>query len=313
MSLKRFLLALCLGTISIQLGLQCARAEPPYQVALEDEFGNVLPTYAHHGEWFALGREGQRYNVRIFNHTGQRVEAVVSVDGRDVLSGMPGNYKQQRGYLVPAYGSVLIDGFRTSLSSVAAFRFTHPGDSYSSRMGTPENVGVVGAAFFPEAAPPTIPRRPPSAVQPEPYSEYHPPARRDAHAENLGTQGSEPSASSPAPSERRRATRGAGSAPKSSSAIESGNSLAWADEYDDSSSNIGTQYGETTHSQVNEVSFTRARPSSPERVLTLRYDNRAGLVARGVLPRPRPRRYEGPEAFPVNRFAPPPPARPHWY
>lgn len=311
MSLKQFFLALCLAAVLIQVGLQCARAEPPYQVVLEDEFGNVLATYAHRGEWFAEGRQGQRYNVRIYNHTGQRVEAVVSVDGRDVLSGSPGNYKAQRGYIVPAYGSVLIDGFRTSLSSVAAFRFSSPGDSYSSRMGTPENVGVVGAAFFPEARA-AVSYRPPIA-RPRPHDYYSSGGSQREKSEGLGRQGRAPAPSSAEPkgsaSEASPRKRSAESAPME----RGGDSLAWAEERDDAASNIGTEYGEHTHSEVNEISFTRARASSPERVLTLRYDNREGLMARGILPRPRPRQYEGPEAFPVNRFAPPPPARPYWY
>src|SRR5262245_61922584 len=111
MSLKQFLLALCLGAIVIQAGLTCARAEPSYEMVLEDEFGNTLPAYAQRGDRFALGRDCQRYNVRLYNRTGRRIEAVVSVDGRDVLSGAPGDFKSQRGYIVPAYGSVLIDGF----------------------------------------------------------------------------------------------------------------------------------------------------------------------------------------------------------
>src|SRR2546422_280885 len=80
----------------------------------------------------------------------RRVEAVVSVDGRDVVSGNPGDYMRERGYIIPPHGSVVVDGFRQSLSRAAAFRFSRPGSSYSSRMGTPENVGVIGVAFFGE-------------------------------------------------------------------------------------------------------------------------------------------------------------------
>jgi hypothetical protein len=317
MSLKQFFLALCLGAVLIQVGLQCAKAEPPYQIVLEDEFGNTLPTYAHKHEWFAQGREGQRYNVRVYNHTGRRVEAVVSVDGRDVLSGGAGNFKEQRGYIVPAYGSVLIDGFRTSLSSVAAFRFTSPDDSYSARMGTPENVGVVGAAFFPEHERPVVTRRPPIA---RPYDYYSGAEPQRRERSDLGSAG--PSA---APSAEAKAGSGSSagkpaSAPRAPSREmergRSADSYASSESYDDSS-NIGTQYGEHTRSDVSEVSFARARPSSPDRVLTLRYDNREGLMARGILPRPRTHRYEGryegPEPFPVNRFAPPPPPRPYSY
>ena len=309
MSLKQFFLALCFGAVVIQAGLTCARAEPSYEVVLEDEFGNPLPAYAQRGERFALGEAGRRYNVRVYNRSGRRVEAVVSVDGRDVLSGNPGDFKTQRGYLVPAYGSVLIDGFRTSLSSVAAFRFTSPDDSYSARMGTPENVGVIGAAFFSEAAPPAPPPAPKQIPyrRPIPYGD----ADKREGSGGLGTRGrsSAPAAEAPATTSAAPADR---SARKSGPAREHrADSYAEAERSDDTS-NIGTQYGEETHSQVSEVRFVRAH-RSPDRIMTLRYDDHDGLVARGILPRPAPRHARGPSAFPVNRFAPPPPPRPEYY
>jgi hypothetical protein len=301
MSLRQCFLALLLGVVGIQFGLGCAKAQPAYEIQLEDEFGNRLPVYSHRSEWFAQGREGQRYNVRVVNHTGRRIEAVVSVDGRDVLSGMPGDYKGQRGYLVPAYGSVLIDGFRTSMTEVAAFRFTSPGDSYSARMGTPENVGVIGAAIFREAPSepvyrPQIPRRS--------YPNAHGggPARHDSS--NLGSGASESSRSRSAEAKSAPSAAPAAGAPYASSP---------ADDYAERESNIGTEYGEQQYSAVSEVPFERAHPRTPERVITLRYDDYQGLVARGVLPRPAPRPvYHGPSAFPVNGFAPPPPPRSYW-
>jgi hypothetical protein len=296
MSLKQLLLALCAGVILIQAGLKCAKAEPPYEVVLEDEFGNALPAYAQRGERFALGREGQRYNVRIRNHTGRRIEAVVSVDGRDVLSGDPGDYKRQHGYIVPAYGSVIIEGFRQSLESVAAFRFTSPGDSYSSRVGTPENVGVIGAAIFPEAPRAELAYRAPSSAE----------GRGEARRGSAGGLGS--AGPRPAPAEAERSARDKAAAPAASAPLRE----RYDESTGDDTSNIGTEYGETTRSEVSEVRFRRARASSPERVLTIRYDDYGGLVARGILPRPAPRPVRGPSAFPVNRFAPPPPPRAYW-
>jgi hypothetical protein len=306
MSLKQFFLALCIGVVLVQTGLRCAKAEPSYEITLEDEFGNTLPNYPQRGETFALGREGQRYNVRIHNRSGRRIEAVVSVDGRDVLTGQPGDFKHQRGYIVPAYSSVVIDGFRQSLDSVAAFRFTAPGDSYSSRMGTPENVGVIGAAIFPEA-----PRSAPAIPRPYYRAPAYPESNQGRGEGGGGLGSSGPRAAPPASAERKGADKS--SAPAASApARESERSRSYADSPRDDTSNIGTEYGESQYSQVSEVSFKRARHSSPERVLTLRYDDYQGLVARGILPRPAPRPVYGPSAFPVNRFAPPPPPRPYW-
>jgi hypothetical protein len=309
MSLKHFFLAVLLGSLMIQLCLTSAKAEPPYEIVLEDEFGNRLPTYPHRGEWFAQGRENQRYNVRVINHSSRRVEAVVSVDGRDVLSGQPGDFKRQRGYLVPAYGSVVIEGFRTSMSEVAAFRFTSPGNSYSSRMGTPENVGVIGAAFFPELRREPVYR--PQVPYRYPYSDSQynrgadaAEARRESSG-SLGSTGRAPGGAGKSADASKGAAAPAAEAPAPYASRSAPR--------DDRESNIGTEYGEQQYSAVEEVSFERARPKSPERVLTVRYDDYEGLMARGVLPRPSPRpTYQGPSAFPVNRFAPPPPPHSYW-
>lgn len=289
MSLKQLIIALIACVTLSQVGLRCARAEPDYEIAIEDEFGNALQKFRHRGEVFAMGRMGQRYNLRVTNHTSRRVEAVVTVDGRDVMSGQPGDFKGQRGYLVSPYGSVLIEGFRTSLHDVAAFRFSSPSDSYSSRMGTPENVGVIGAAFFSEAAPPPPPPRP---VYRMPRSDYRYEEGRSS-------------------SRRSKSGNGIGSmGPAAESQASPAGKPSAADAYaEDEGSNIGTEYGEQYNSEVVEVPFQRARPRHPDRVLVMRYDDRAGLEARGIhtWPRPEPRVERGPRAFPVNRFAPPPP------
>ncbi len=287
---KPFWLALMLGIAFVQLTFSssCAKADAAYEIVLEDTAGRRLPTYAHKGQWFAQGQNGARYNVRIYNRSARRVEAVVSVDGRDVLTGKPGDFKAQRGYLVEAYSSVLIEGFRTSLEEVAAFRFTQPGNSYSSRMGTPENVGVVGAAFFPEARPVTRAR--PLVV----------PHRSEAES-SREPRGTAEDGLTGAPASARKRSAGAADYKAEAPSAER-------------KSNIGTEYGEQHYSSVSEVSFQRAHSTRPERVLSLRYDDYQGLVARGILPRTerRPVAVQRPEPFPVNRFAPPPPARTYW-
>src|SRR6185369_10723862 len=94
--------------------------------------------------------------LRILNHTGRRVEAVTSVDGRDAIDGKTADVRSKRGYLVPAWGAVEIDGWRLSRAEVAAFRFSAVADSYADRTGSARDVGVIGVAIFPEryVAPP---------------------------------------------------------------------------------------------------------------------------------------------------------------
>ena len=126
------------------------RPQAAFSVTLQGEGGERLRTFQHHGQTFVLGEPGERYAIRIHNPTARRVEAVVSVDGRDAISGDSADFVSHRGYVIQPFGSVTVEGFRTSLERVAAFRFTDPENSYSARMGTPQNVGVIGVAFFSE-------------------------------------------------------------------------------------------------------------------------------------------------------------------
>ena len=119
-------------------------------VRLLDEFGRPLPSTRAGGRVYVVGEDGQRYIVEVQNHTGNRVEAVATVDGLDVIDGRPGSF-EKRGYLVAPFSTVSIDGFRRSDETVAAFRFGSVADSYAERKGLGRNVGVIGLAFFDEA------------------------------------------------------------------------------------------------------------------------------------------------------------------
>lgn len=285
-------------------------APPPYSFSVEDEDGNSLATFVKDGRTFLLGEPGLRYNIRVRNPTGQRIEAVISVDGRDAMSGQPGDYVNQRGYVIPAYGSLLVEGFRRSLEEVAAFRFTSPEDSYSSRLGTPQNVGVIGVAFFPERvrAPAPVARRPRPLPRPAPWQyDYSDDGRgsRDTESDRAAPmKRSAPTAGSPAPASEGRAD----SAPRSRA--EAKESYKGDLGSSGSVNNLGTQFGETHESVVSSVSFERASATHPALLSTMRYDDADGLSARGIdVSGYRYRRVysDEPQAFPVSRFAQPPP------
>jgi hypothetical protein len=156
--------------------------------------GVSVPTFAHAGGSYLLGQLGDRYTLRVSNRTGRRVEAVVSVDGRDVLDGRPGDVRK-RGYLVPAWGSVDIDGWRLSTSKAAAFRFSAVADSYAARTGSAREVGVIGVAIFPERVPLPKAERAPRSEEPAagPRAAESAPAKSSAGAaaeqrRGLGTE-----------------------------------------------------------------------------------------------------------------------------
>jgi hypothetical protein len=118
--------------------------------ALLDQHGNILPAASVGSDLWAVGQPDARYSLAIANDTGSAFEIVASVDGLDVIDGRPASFSK-RGYIVDPFSSVVIDGWRTSEDTVAAFRFSSIDDSYAERMGDGRNVGVIGAAFFREA------------------------------------------------------------------------------------------------------------------------------------------------------------------
>jgi hypothetical protein len=118
--------------------------------ALLDEEGNILPAASVGSELWAVGDPDDRYSLAVANDTASAFEVVASVDGLDIIDGSAASFSK-RGYIIDPFSSVVIDGWRTSEETVAAFRFSSIEDSYSERMGDGRNIGVIGAAFFREA------------------------------------------------------------------------------------------------------------------------------------------------------------------
>jgi hypothetical protein len=121
--------------------------------------GKPAPTIEHLGKtWLPIPRMGAEYRIRVVNSGSRRIAAVVSVDGLSVINGKPAS-ESSPGYLVDAYGSITIDGWRRNLEKVAAFRFVERDDSYAWRMGHPDNIGVIGLVAIEEGTRPRPWRR----------------------------------------------------------------------------------------------------------------------------------------------------------
>lgn len=131
-----------------QVSYVCAYGDG-VRVAIVDEHGNPLPGRLAGDALYVIGHHGRRYSIVLTNTTSARFEAVVSVDGLDVINGQSGSFAN-RGYLLRPHGTVRIDGFRQSDTHVAAFRFGTVADSYAAQSGSARNVGAIGVALFSE-------------------------------------------------------------------------------------------------------------------------------------------------------------------
>jgi hypothetical protein len=134
--------------------------------------GNRCKQFNHNGKLFIEAKKGSEYSIEIKNNTWQRILAVASVDGLDVLNGKTAR-EDANGYVINGYGTLKIDGFRVSNEKVAKFLFDYKGGSYaaSKEDGSEKNVGVVGVRIFQELVKPTPP--PPVVIREEHHHHHH--------------------------------------------------------------------------------------------------------------------------------------------
>ena len=278
----------------------------PYAVEVVTPEGDTLDTFFQKGRYYVHGAHGQRYTIRVTNPTSQRIEAVVSVDGLDVIDGESGDLRK-RGYVVPAHGTVLIEGWRTSLADVASFRFSSVKGSYAGRKGKARNVGVIAVAIFAEQAAPQI-------IVDEPVDYYYEDDdgyygdKVEGYLDRGAPRAKRPAAPPPEATGSARGGGGGGGDGAAADSVEAeaptrvtvGGSASGAvaptsrDERCCTKPaerrerlGLGTEFGESRHSAASYTRFVRAS-DRPVAVAELRYNDTAGLKALGILVEPLP-------------------------
>ncbi len=244
---------------------------------VDRDTGATLPTYADGGKLYVAGTPGHRYSVRLSNRSGGRVLAVLSVDGVNAVSGETAN-PDQTGYVLDAWQSTEVNGWRKSLDEVAQFNFTALPNSYAARTGRPANVGVIGVAVFTERLPIWRER------------------------EHIAREAASPApASAPMDSEMQRADAPTmtGAARPTAPAAAKAEAFARHDE------RLGTGHGTREVAHVDTTTFERAS-RQPAETVAVWYDSYANLVAQGIIARPIAQR--APTPFP-GAFVPDPPSR----
>ena len=247
---------------------------------VDRDSGKTLRTYQSDGKLYVAGKPGHRYAVRLSNRTGGRLLAVLSIDGVNAVSGQTAD-PGQSGYVLDAWESTEINGWRKNLDEVAQFNFTTLPDSYAAQTGRPMNVGVIGVAVFTER----LERRhqgqridgAPRPIAPDPSIAGNSQSRAGAAAPAVEAESSR----APEPLADRAIA-------KSQSHRE----------------RIGTGHGEREWSQIGNTRFVRAS-HRPEETVAIWYDSYRNLAARGIVPQ-RPLASREPQPFP-NGFVPDPP------
>jgi len=280
---------LCAALLAAGL-VSTAHAGSLLDLAVVDrDTGQTLPTYADDGRLYVAGTPGHRYSVRMVNRTAGRVLAVLSVDGVNAVSGQTAD-TNQTGYVLDAWESTEIAGWRKNLDEIAQFNFTALPNSYAARTGRPQNVGVIGVAVFTERTPAWREREAVAKdAAPTPPPMAQPSAEMQRSDSMAGAAGAAARASAPAAS-----ADAAKPAPRAKS-----ESLARSEE------RLGTGHGAREFAHVDQTTFERAS-RHPAETLAVWYDSYANLVAQGIIARPIAR--TEPQPFPGN-FVPDPPRR----
>jgi hypothetical protein len=154
---------------------------------IDRDTGAALTPHYYHGSYWVAGKPGARYAIEIRNRLGERLLAVTSVDGVNVVSGATAKW-DQAGYVFGPRESYQITGWRKSDAQVAAFTFTESPNSYAELTGRPANVGVIGVAVFRERQP--LPDYVPPAIGQSPNQPAAPRADESAGAAARESMGS---------------------------------------------------------------------------------------------------------------------------
>jgi hypothetical protein len=92
-----------------------------------------------------------RYRIRITNRSGERLAVVVTVDGRNIISGAKSELgSTEPMYVLSAGNTEEFSGWRANLHEVNEFYFTDWKDSYAEAFGDRSARGVIAVAVYRE-------------------------------------------------------------------------------------------------------------------------------------------------------------------
>jgi hypothetical protein len=215
--------------------------------------------YYHNGITFIEGRDGSNYTLRFENRTSNRVQVVFSVDGLDVLRGLPAGPNSD-GYVVDANSAIEVPGWKVNGAVAAEFEFAGVGKSYSSKMGQgTANAGVIGAMVFREKAWT-------QAINP-PWVQQHYLSHTDSWAGTPLAGSVTASMVSPHSVTMVGVTRTA-----SSTVVNN---------------EVGTGFGSAVDFSTTQTSFVREDAVNPDAIMAIYYDSARGLERRGIVLRKR--------------------------
>lgn len=112
--------------------------------------GSEITEFTKDGLTFVEGRKGSEYKIKVYNPTSSKIKVILSVDGIDIISGKRADQSSQW-YVINAYSTQIIDGWRINNDQVRKFFFNAAKGSYNAKTGNDtRNLGVIGLMAFKE-------------------------------------------------------------------------------------------------------------------------------------------------------------------
>lgn len=243
--------------------------------------GKPIPEYGSKGRTYVEGRRDTRYDLRFRNSRAERVLVVPTVDNLSVLDGNP-YHENSTGYVIPAYSSITIKGWRTSYSEVHAFRFKDRSGSYSEKTGSGTgNCGVIGTRVYAEVRPCVYPQvlHVPTVWVTNPIT-YYPAATWELRCATGISPGVESLSSSAYDCLNQQGHSGM---------MAAQNMAESAPDF-----NLGTGFGESVNDSVSTTHFERGSCLAQFEIF---YSDRDGLIKDGIQVDKRPSVATFPQAF----------------
>lgn len=227
--------------------------------------------YYHQGQVWIEGREGSTYTLRFTNRGPNRVLAIFSVDGLDVLKGKPAGHLSE-GYVVNGNSTLDIPGWKLDDATAAEFFFSRSSKSYVSKIGgNVNNTGVIGAMVFNE-------RQMVQWAQPAHLTFTSASLPNTNWSGMVGYNSSSTltagSVHPGVPASLNNLSVGSASDGTLRSATTSLNMV---------SQEVGTGFGQATAWNTVNTTFTREHPTVPNAIMAVYYDSAKNLQRRGIV------------------------------
>ena len=112
--------------------------------------GRPLDEVYARGRTYVEAIRGAEYELRVRNHSGDRVAVALSVDGLNTIDARHTSAWNASKWVIEPYQTITISGWQMSSERARRFYFTNERDSYGAKLGQTANLGVISAVFFRE-------------------------------------------------------------------------------------------------------------------------------------------------------------------